>query len=145
MEYKPHPIVAEALAVLRPQLDTLRVTGSDMVRDYLRLRMHGKDREEFGVLFLATNHRLIEDVILFRGGPSACTCSPYTIAREALLRNAQAVLLYHNHPSGETEPSAADIRLTQQVRMGLELLDIRLLDHCIVGDTVTSMAEKGLL
>lgn len=116
------------------------------VRDYLRLRFAGLPHETFAVLFMDTQHRLIETVDMFRGTISQTHAYPREIAKEALQRNAAAVILCHNHPSGSPEPSRSDELLTQNIKSALLLLDIRVIDHIVVanGGTV-SFAERGLM
>jgi len=115
-------------------------------RDYLRLRLGDRDHEVFTVLFLDNRHRLIEVSELFRGTLDGASVHPREVVKEALNRNAAAVILAHNHPSGVAEPSQADELITGRLRDALALVDIRVLDHLIVaGGTVVSFAEKGLL
>lgn len=107
-----------------------------------------KDREYevFCCLFLDNHHRLIDFVELFRGTVDGASVHPREVAKEALARNAAAVIIAHNHPSGVAEPSQADELITRRLRDALALLEIRLIDHFIVaGSSTVSLAEKGLL
>jgi len=114
--------------------------------EYLQLRLAGLDREEFMVLFLDARNRVIAAETMFRGTIAGCIIYPREIARSALRRNASAVLLAHNHPSGHPEPSNADIVLTNRIVTALEILDIRVLDHLVVGGAQhVSLAERGML
>ena len=98
------------------------------------------------MLFLDTRHRLIDYVEMFRGTIDAAEVHPREVVKQALRLNAAAVIISHNHPSGNPEPSAADKALTAQLRQALALVDIRTLDHVIVAGTrTTSFAERGLL
>ena len=115
------------------------------VRDFLRLQLGSLDHEVFAILFLDRRHRLIEYVELFRGTIDQSAVHPREVVKEALTRNAAAVLLAHNHPSGSSEPSAADEHITAHLKNALALLDIRVLDHFIVGDSIFSFSEHGLL
>lgn len=116
------------------------------VRDWLRLRLGGEEREAFGVMWLDAAHRLIRAGELFHGSLTQTTVYPREVVKEALRANAAAVILYHNHPSGNTEPSDADQRLTKALKNALELVDVRVLDHFVVGARrVESFAERGLL
>ena len=115
-------------------------------RDYLRLQLAPHDHEIFAILFLDTRHRVIEFVPLFRGTIDGASVYPREVVKEALRRNAAAVILAHNHPSGVAEPSQADELITTRIRDALALVDIRVLDHLVVtGDDIVSFAERGLL
>ena len=115
-------------------------------RDYLRLHLAPRDHEVFAILFLDNRHRVIEFVPLFRGTVDGASVYPREVVKEALHRNAAAVILAHNHPSGVAEPSQADELITHRLRDALALVDIRILDHLVItGDTVVSFAERGLL
>jgi DNA repair protein RadC len=116
------------------------------VKQYLALHMAGLQHEEFAVLFLDSQHRLIELKTLFRGTLAQTSVYPREVVKEALARNAGAVVLAHNHPSGTAEPSRADEFLTQSLKSALQLVDVRVLDHLVVGrGSVVSFAERGLL
>lgn len=114
--------------------------------DYFRDRLGNQEREVFAAVMLDTRHRLIEYVELFFGTIDGAEVHPREVAKCALRLNAAAVIVAHNHPSGETEPSAADRAVTLRLKQSLALLDIRLLDHVIVGGCESlSMARKGLI
>ena len=107
-------------------------------------RMHTS--EVFGALFLDNRHRVISFEILFRGTIDNTTVYPREVVKRALVLNAAAVILAHNHPSGVPEPSDADRLITKRIRDALELIDVRLLDHIVVGDVDTvSMASRGTI
>ncbi|MBD3682572.1 DNA repair protein RadC [Stenotrophomonas sp. Br8] len=113
---------------------------------YLQHRLRGQARELFVVLFLDNRHRLIACEELFAGTINAAPVYPREVVRRALLHNAAAVILSHNHPSGDPEPSAADTQITEELHRALALVDIRLLDHFVVGEgRPVSFAERGLL
>lgn len=117
-----------------------------MVRDWLRLRCASLEREVFLVLYLNAHHALIEAVTLFQGTLSQTSVYPREVVKGALTLNAAAVIFAHNHPSGAAEPSRADEHLTQTLKAALALVDVRVIDHCVVaGDQVVSFAERGLL
>lgn len=128
--------------------ETLRETPSfsnpQAVRDYLQLTLAGREREVFLVLLLDTRHRLLVCRELFNGTINEARVYPREVVREALLASAAAVIVAHNHPSGETRPSSADIALTQTLKSALAVVDIPLLDHFIVGQGqhAHSMAES---
>ncbi|HHU0692545.1 TPA: RadC family protein [Citrobacter murliniae] len=121
-------------------------TSPAAVKDYLRAKLAGFEHEVFAVLFLDTRHRLIDYAEMFRGTIDSAEVHPREVVKEALRLNAAAVIISHNHPSGNPEPSAADRAMTSQLRQALALVDVRTLDHIIVaGTTTTSFAERGLI
>lgn len=114
------------------------------VRDYLAVQMRDYQREVFVALFLDTRHRLIEFNELFQGTIDAASVYPRELAKLALQKNAAAVIVAHNHPSGNAEPSIADVEITKRLKISLDTLDIRLLDHFIIGKgNVVSLADMG--
>ena len=116
------------------------------VRDHLLTHYAGAEREIFSVLFLDNRHRVtaFDEVVL--GMIDGASVHPREVVKLALARNAAAVILAHNHPSGVAEPSQADELITVRIRDALALVDIRVLDHLVVaGSTVTSFVERGLL
>ena len=116
------------------------------VKDYLGLQLGGRKQEVFAVLFLDVQHRLLALEEMFRGTLSQTSVYPREVVRRALALNAGAVVLAHNHPSGLAEPSRADEFLTQTLKSALQLVDVQVLDHIVVGQGQTvSMAERGLL
>ncbi|MGD9730251.1 MAG: DNA repair protein RadC [Nitrospiraceae bacterium] len=116
------------------------------VMDYLRLSLGECEREIFAVVFLDTRHRVLATEHLFFGTIDACTVHPREVVKAALSHNAAAAILAHNHPSGLAEPSQADQAITRRVAEALKLVDIRLLDHFVVGDgEPVSFAERGLI
>lgn len=118
----------------------------DKVKHFAALQLGGLPHEEFAVIFLDSQHRLIDMRTLFRGTLTQTSVYPREVVKEALAMNAGAVVLAHNHPSGTAEPSRADEFLTQSLKSALQLVDVRVLDHLVVGrGTVTSFAERGLL
>lgn len=122
------------------------LTSPEQTRDYLQSRLRSYPYEVFACLFLDNRHRVIEYEELFRGTIDGTSVHPREVVRRALHHNAAAAILAHNHPSGVTEPSAADTRITQRLKEALALVDVRLLDHFIIGDgTPTSLAELGLV
>lgn len=118
----------------------------DKVRDFLRLRLEQQSREVFTVLFLTNQNQLIKAEDLFFGTLAETAVHPREVARQALLNNAAAVIVAHNHPSGSATPSSCDLNITKRLRDALTLLDVRLLDHFIIGQgDMTSLAERGEL
>lgn len=116
------------------------------VKDFLGLHLGQRPQEVFTALFLDVQHRLLKQEDLFHGTLSQTSVYPREVARRALMLNAAAVVFAHNHPSGVAEPSRADEFLTQSLKTALALIDVRVLDHLIVGQgVVVSMAERGLV
>jgi DNA repair protein RadC len=116
------------------------------LKHYAALHLAHLEHESFSVIYLDTRHRLIELQTLFRGTLSQASVYPREVVKEALARNAAALVLAHNHPSGVAEPSRADEYLTQTLKSALQLVDVRVLDHLVVGQgQVVSFAERGLL
>ena len=116
------------------------------VKDYLCLQLSHLGHEVFAVLFLDAQHRLIKLEEMFRGSLTQASVYPREVVKRALELQAASVILAHNHPSGAAEPSKADEYLTQTLAAALKLVDVRVLDHFVVGaDEVVSFAERGLL
>jgi len=117
------------------------------VRDWLRLSLGPLEHERFVALWLDAQNRLIADDELFRGSLTQTSVYPREVVKQALTRNAAAVIFAHNHPSGVAEPSTADEMLTQNLKQALALVDVKVLDHFIVAGSATplSFAERGLL
>lgn len=134
----------------RHMLETLQrsdcLTSSVLTRDYIKSRMRAYTREVFLCLFLDNQHRVIASEELFYGTIDGSMVHPREVVRRCLHHNAAALIFAHNHPSGVAEPSQADISITRRLKNALALIDIRTLDHLVVGDAeVTSLAERGLL
>ena len=122
------------------------MSSPQVLRDWLRLHCAGLQHEVFLVLYLDAHHRLIEAEELFRGTLTQTSVYPREVVKGALTRNAAALALAHNHPSGVAEPSQADQRLTQRLKSALGTVDIRVLDHVIIGrGREFSFAREGLL
>ncbi|MFZ2990773.1 RadC family protein [Ideonella sp.] len=116
------------------------------VKDFVSLHLARREQEVFAVLFLDSQHRLIEWRELFQGSLTQTSVYPREVLRQCMDLNAGAVILAHNHPSGLAEPSRADEFLTQSLKSTLQLVDVRVLDHLVVGaGQVVSFAERGLL
>lgn len=138
-------IVESAIHILGDQLKRNTTLDSPrLAREYLQLKLAPLEHEVFVMLFLDTKHHLLAYEEIFRGTIDACTVHPREVLKIALVRNAAAVILAHNHPSGIAEPSQSDRRLTDRLREALALVDIRVVDHLVVGaDTAVSFAERG--
>ena len=114
------------------------------VRDYLKAQLRHEPHEVFGCLFLDAKHRVLAFEVLFHGSIDGASVYPRQVVKRALAHNAAALILTHNHPSGVAEPSQADRVLTRRLKEALELVDVRVLDHFIVGDgEPLSMVEHG--
>ncbi|MCS0218246.1 DNA repair protein RadC [Vibrio alginolyticus] len=134
---------AEALATKYKREGTF--TNPTNVKEYLKLKLGAHEREVFAVMFLDNQHQLISFEELFFGTIDAASIYPREVLKTALNHNAAAVIFAHNHPSGIAKPSQADKRITQRLIDALKLVDIRVLDHIVVGEDCVSFAEKGLI
>ncbi|MES9882200.1 MAG: DNA repair protein RadC [Sedimenticola sp.] len=122
------------------------LTSPQLTRDYLQSRLSHHPNEVFACLFLDNHHRVIEYEELFQGTIDGASVHPREVVRRALAHNAAAVILAHNHPSGVAEPSRADEQITRRLQEALALVDVRVLDHVIVGTgEMTSLAERGVI
>ena len=136
-----------ARRTLRETLDRGSALSSPQaVRDYLRLTLQARPHEVFAVVFLDAQNRVLAMEELFRGTLTQTSVFPREVVKRALAHNAAAVILAHNHPSGVAEPSRADDALTNALRQTLALVDVKVLDHFVIGaGTAASYAERGLL
>ncbi len=126
---------------------TEAMNSPSAVRDYLRLKLAPLEHEEFHVIWLDAQNRIIAFDRLFRGALTQTSVYPREVVKAGLAHNAAAVILAHNHPSGVITPSHADMALTSELKAALRLVDIKVLDHFIVAgaDTPLSFAERGIL
>ena len=141
-------IIASAKIILKSRLRTVGVafTSPDLVKDHLMIQLSTLESERFDVLFLNTQNKLIEHIPMFYGTVDSASVYPREIIKKALELNASALIIAHNHPSGSLVPSHADKDITNKIKAASELMDIRLLDHLIVGGMDTySFAENGLI
>jgi DNA repair protein RadC len=116
----------------------------DAAGRYFAQRLRGRPHEVFAALFLDTRHRVLAFEELFQGSVDSAEVHPREVARRALAMNATALIVGHNHPSGCAEPSSADRAVTQRLKQALALVDVRLLDHFVIGDgPPQSMAARG--
>lgn len=138
-------IVNQAMDILYRRMERGEaLTDPAIAGNYCKGKLWGLEREVFGVLFLDTRHRVIGFEPLFYGTIDGAEVYPREVLRAALLRNAAAVIVCHNHPSGNPEPSAADRAVTVRLRDALALVEIRLLDHFVIGDGApVSLAARG--
>ena len=145
---KNQQVIDKALKILEERLKKpgRGFSSPGDTKSYLMLKLAELEHEVFSILYLDTRHRLIEYVELFRGTVNGASVHPREVVKEALKRNAAAVIFAHNHPSGVPEPSEADKHLTNKLSDALRVLDVRVLDHIIVGGMETiSFSERGLV
>lgn len=141
-------LIAEALDIVRRRLVApgAAMNSPQDVKNYALLAYSTLPHEEFGVLLLDAQHRVVFDGSLFRGTLTQTSVYPREVVKLALAKNAAAVIFVHNHPSGHPEPSRADEYLTTTLKSALATVDVRVLDHLVVGGIETvSFAERGLL
>jgi len=115
------------------------------VRDFLKSRLRDLKQEQFFCVFMDNKHRVLGVECMFTGTIDSASVHPREVVRKALEYNAAAVILAHNHPSGEAEPSQADHRITDKLKDAMRLIDVRVLDHFVVGDEVVSFAQRGYI
>lgn len=138
--------VCEAAAQYEPPIIGLKIRTPADTEAYLKSQIGHLEHEAFCVVYLDNQHRVIHFDQLFRGTIDGTAVYPREIVKEALRHNAAAVILAHNHPSGTAEPSQADERITKRLQAALEMIDVRVLDHIIIGtEQNISFATRGLL
>lgn len=138
-------IIEQALCIMRERVSRGKaITSPKMAAEYFILRAHSLDVEEFGVLFLDGQHRVIRFQVLFSGTVNGCSVYPREIVKAVLDCGAVAVMLTHNHPSGMPEPSAPDRNITKLIADALNTIDVRVLDHIVTGGgDYVSFAERN--
>lgn len=140
-------LIDEAIAIIRSKFQRKLATpfnSPESVKAFLALLVEGEEREKFGVLYLDNQHFLIKDEILFAGTLAEASVWPREVVKAALLCNASAVIVFHNHPSGLAEPSQADRQITRRLSDALALVGISILDHFVIGhDDMVSFAKRG--
>lgn len=141
-----HQILEKAVEILESRL----VSGDAFTRPndtkaFLRCKLGKYEREVFGVMLLNNQHQLIELTELFFGTVDSASVYPREVVKLVLEKNASAVIFAHNHPSGDSNPSQADRRITERLKDALALVDVRVLDHIVVGSDCVSFAERGWL
>lgn len=141
-------LIDEALHILDRRLFTRgpNLTSPDAVASYLKFHLAPQEHEVFGVIFLDARHRVLAFEILFHGSIDGASVYPRQVVKRSLTHNAAAAIVVHNHPSGCTEPSLADRALTARLKEALDLIEVPLLDHFIIGEgRPLSLAEHGWL
>jgi len=146
-EREQSAIIAVGLRILESKI--IRgpaLTSPAMTREYLKLKLAGLEHEVFFVIFMDSQHQVIAMEALFSGSIDGASVYPREVIKRCLQLNAAALLFAHHHPSGIPEPSDADIRITKRLTQALGMIDVRVLDHVIVGNPrIVSLAERGLL
>ena len=137
---RAHALISQRYRSGSPVLSEPRRT-----EEFLRLHLGGRDYEVFGLLHLNMRHRLIAAEDLFRGTLDGASVHAREVVHSVLSHGSAAVILYHNHPSGVSEPSQDDQTLTSRLKAVLSLIDVKVLDHLIVGETVFSFSAAGIL
>ena len=148
MTPEENSIIDQAMAILAANMRKpgQLLSNPERVKQYLQLQIGAEKVEKFAALFLDSQHQLIDFEVMFTGTLNQTSVYPREVVVRALHHHAACVVLAHNHPSGKTDPSPADIALTRQLKSALELVDIRILDHIIVAPNgATSLAEGGLM
>nr|WP_269454725.1 DNA repair protein RadC [Methylomonas koyamae] len=141
-----HDVISEAIKIYNRTFSRGEALNSpDHAKDCIKLKLAPYEHEVFLCLFLDNQHRVIACEELFRGTIDGASVYPREVVKAALRHNAAALIMAHNHPSGISEPSRADRAITAKLQEALALVDVRVLDHFIVGETVHSFAEHGLL
>jgi len=140
-------IICKALTILSKRIRQVELLDSSQtVRDYCKLNIATREHEVFGCLFLNNTHHLIAFEELFFGTIDGAAVYPREVVKRALFHNASALIFCHNHPSGVTEPSRADMAITEKLIKACSTVSIRVLDHIVVTcGECTSMAERGLM
>jgi len=136
---------AEDILLRIVKSNVIALTSPDSVKAFIRTKMRMYEHEIFAVMLLDSQHRLIEYRELFTGTIDGASVYPREVVKLVLSHNAAAVIFAHNHPSGIAEPSHADKAITERLVKALSLVDVRVLDHLIVGDDIVSFAERGLI
>ncbi len=148
MNEKDKAIIDSALLIIANHLQqtTLMLDATELVKNYLQLKLAMREREIFSVLYLDSQQQLIEYKEMFSGTHDGCPVFPKEIVKHAILRNSSAIIVAHNHPAGRAKASNRDIIMTQRIREAASLFDIKLIDHFIVArNEIISFSEEGLL
>lgn len=138
-------VIEKAVQCIKRQFQRgKQLSCANTSKDYAQVLLAGHDHEVFTVMFMDNKHCILACEEMFHGTIDGASVYPREVVKAALKHNASAVILAHNHPSGDPQPSQADIHITNRLKDALQLIDVRVLDHIIVGKTALSMAEKGL-
>lgn len=140
-------IIQQALLILERRLKKKgpSLTSPNETKAYITAHLQQKEHECFCAMFLDNKHRMIEWEEMFTGTVNSASVYPREVVKAALKHNACAVIFVHNHPSGDPEPSAADVSITKRLKDALALVDVTVLDHLIVGESIVVFSERGLI
>lgn len=145
--YRPAPkdtVLIEARRLSSYQLRRgVSITSPAAAKDAIATKLIGLEHEMFACLFLDSKHQVLAWQEMFRGSVNKATVHPREVVKEALRLNASAIILAHNHPSGNSTPSPEDIDLTKKLQEILKIIDVKVLDHLIIGDDITALSESG--
>ncbi len=145
-ELEKNTLVALAISTLAPGYLKGPLTSPDASRNYLQLNHAKYKNEVFGCLFLTNNHQLIAEEQLFFGTIDGASVHPRVVVQKVLEHNASAVIFWHNHPSGKASISSSDKTITCKLKEALALVDVRVIDHIVIGtEETSSFAEQGYL
>lgn len=146
-EQYENEIIAQARVIIASRLKKNRqpMTSPMLVKDFLNIELHSKEREVFGVIFLDNQNKMITYIEMFQGTIDAASVYPREVIKEALKQNCVSLILAHNHPSGSSLPSEADKKITRHIQDACDLVGLRVLDHIIVGENTFSFAEAGIM
>ena len=127
-------------------METTVLDSPSVVRNYLHQSLKSERYEQFVLIHLDNQHRVLKQEVLFKGTIDSAAVYPRVVVDSVIKHNSAAVIFAHNHPSGVAEPSQADIQMTKKLKQALSLIDVRTLDHFIIGyQEVVSLAERGLI
>lgn len=140
----PEQIINEAKKLTRRDIRRGKLINSpDVTRDFLRVNYAEHKYEIFGMILLDNKHRIIKVEEISRGTIDSASVHPREVLSLVIETNAKAVIIFHNHPSGDNVPSISDDRITKKIQYTLSMIDVKMLDHMIVGDDIYSYAEHG--
>ena len=143
---KQRDVIAEAKRIYSYSLQKGQILDNPgQASDAIQSRLRDKHHEVFACLYLDSQHRIIAFEELFRGTIDGAVVHPREVVKEAITLNSKAVIFAHNHPSGDPEPSQYDIQITEKLKSALALVDITVLDHFVIGDSIVSFSERGLI
>ncbi len=138
-------IITYAIGLLEVGIKEDPLKSSDDTKKYLKLKLRNEKKEVFSCIFMDNHHKIICYDELFYGSINGAAIYSREVVRAALKHNAAAIICAHNHPSGDCEPSRADKAITKRLVDAMDLIDVRVMDHMIVGDEIYSFVENGLI
>lgn len=142
----PNEIIEAAKSLLSAKFKRgIQITNALCVKEHLRVQLAPLEHEVFYAVWLDNQHRIIAEEELFRGTIDAASIFPREVVKMALSHNAAKVIFAHNHPSGDAEPSSSDEYITKRLIDALSLIDVKVLDHIIIGEHIVSFAQRGMI